>query len=154
MNSSGSVLPGCVQVTVNPLERVTLVELLGVEKVKPPPPPGQSICAEKAPASAVENALAAYSGTTAASHEYFDHTGVVQSIRDAAVSVNREILVICHGGPIAEPDDEPTHEANLNSCQHKQGSTRLTSVKTVNDPVKTGFSVTPAGIARQDRHRR
>ena len=24
----------------------------------------------------------------------------------------------------------------------------------VNDPVKTGFSVTPAGIARQDRHRR
>src|SRR6516164_9869354 len=25
---------------------------------------------------------------------------------------------------------------------------------TVNDPVKTGFSVTPAGIARQDRHRR
>jgi len=27
-------------------------------------------------ASAVENALAAYSGTTAAPHEYFDHTGV------------------------------------------------------------------------------
>ena len=26
-------------------------------------------------ASAVENALAAYSGTTAAPHEYFDHTG-------------------------------------------------------------------------------
>ena len=27
-------------------------------------------------ASAVENALAAYSGTTAAPHEYFDHTGI------------------------------------------------------------------------------
>jgi hypothetical protein len=27
-------------------------------------------------ASAVENALAAYSGTTAAPHEYFDHTGM------------------------------------------------------------------------------
>jgi len=52
MNSSGSVLPGCVQVTVNPLERVTPVDLLGVEKVKPPPPPGQSTCAEKAPISA------------------------------------------------------------------------------------------------------
>ena len=29
----------------------------------------------------------------------------VQAIRDAAVSVNPEILVLCHGGPIAEPDD-------------------------------------------------
>jgi len=30
---------------------------------------------------------------------------LVQSIRDAAVSVNPEVLVICHGGPLAEPDD-------------------------------------------------
>jgi len=30
---------------------------------------------------------------------------LVQSIRDAAVSVNSEVLVICHGGPLAEPDD-------------------------------------------------
>ena len=30
---------------------------------------------------------------------------LIQSIRDAAVSVNPEILVICHGGPLAEPDD-------------------------------------------------
>jgi predicted TIM-barrel enzyme len=29
----------------------------------------------------------------------------VQAIRDAAVAVNPEILVICHGGPIAQPDD-------------------------------------------------
>tara|TARA_B100001123_G_scaffold438349_1_gene573036 strand:+ start:67 stop:894 length:828 start_codon:yes stop_codon:yes gene_type:complete len=29
----------------------------------------------------------------------------VQSIHDAAVSVNPEVLVICHGGPIAEPTD-------------------------------------------------
>jgi len=29
----------------------------------------------------------------------------VQAIRDAAVSVNPEILVLCHGGPIAGPDD-------------------------------------------------
>ena len=26
-------------------------------------------------------------------------------MRDAAVSVNPEVLVICHGGPLAEPDD-------------------------------------------------
>jgi predicted TIM-barrel enzyme len=29
----------------------------------------------------------------------------IQSMRDAAVSVNPEILVICHGGPLAEPED-------------------------------------------------
>lgn len=29
----------------------------------------------------------------------------VQEMRDAAVKVNREILVLCHGGPIAEPAD-------------------------------------------------
>lgn len=29
----------------------------------------------------------------------------VQAMRDAAVSVNPDILVLCHGGPIAEPDD-------------------------------------------------
>jgi predicted TIM-barrel enzyme len=29
----------------------------------------------------------------------------IQSMRDAAVRVNREILVLCHGGPIAEPCD-------------------------------------------------
>lgn len=29
----------------------------------------------------------------------------VQAIRNAAVAINPDILVICHGGPIAEPDD-------------------------------------------------
>jgi predicted TIM-barrel enzyme len=29
----------------------------------------------------------------------------VQALRDAAVRVNKEILVLCHGGPIAEPAD-------------------------------------------------
>ncbi|HXJ38432.1 MAG TPA: phosphoenolpyruvate hydrolase family protein [Bryobacteraceae bacterium] len=32
-------------------------------------------------------------------------TGFVQRIADAGKSVNPEIMVICHGGPIAEPDD-------------------------------------------------
>jgi predicted TIM-barrel enzyme len=30
---------------------------------------------------------------------------LVQSIRDAAASVNPQVLVICHGGPLAEPED-------------------------------------------------
>lgn len=29
----------------------------------------------------------------------------VQEIRDAAFQVNKEVLVLCHGGPIASPDD-------------------------------------------------
>jgi predicted TIM-barrel enzyme len=29
----------------------------------------------------------------------------VQDIHDAAIKVNPDILVICHGGPIAEPED-------------------------------------------------
>lgn len=29
----------------------------------------------------------------------------VQTMRDAAVAVNPEVLVLCHGGPIAEPED-------------------------------------------------
>lgn len=29
----------------------------------------------------------------------------VQTVRDAAVAINPNILVICHGGPIAEPED-------------------------------------------------
>ena len=29
----------------------------------------------------------------------------VQAMRDAAVEINPEIIVLCHGGPIAEPED-------------------------------------------------
>jgi predicted TIM-barrel enzyme len=32
----------------------------------------------------------------------------VQAMRDAAVEVNPDILVLCHGGPIAEPQDAQT----------------------------------------------
>jgi predicted TIM-barrel enzyme len=34
-----------------------------------------------------------------------DCVPLVQSIRDAAVEVNPDVIVLCHGGPIAEPDD-------------------------------------------------
>ena len=29
----------------------------------------------------------------------------IQAIREAAISIRPDILVLCHGGPIAEPDD-------------------------------------------------
>ena len=31
--------------------------------------------------------------------------GLVQTIRDAAVEVDPDVIVLCHGGPISEPDD-------------------------------------------------
>ncbi|RSN68971.1 phosphoenolpyruvate hydrolase family protein [Actinomadura sp. WAC 06369] len=34
-----------------------------------------------------------------------DAVARVQEIRDAAVAVNPDVIVLCHGGPIAEPDD-------------------------------------------------
>ena len=30
---------------------------------------------------------------------------LIQAMRDAAVSVNPEVMVLCHGGPLAEPED-------------------------------------------------
>jgi predicted TIM-barrel enzyme len=30
---------------------------------------------------------------------------LIQEMRDAATAVNPEIIVLCHGGPIAEPED-------------------------------------------------
>jgi predicted TIM-barrel enzyme len=34
-----------------------------------------------------------------------DCVALVQEMHDAAVAINPEVLVLCHGGPIAEPDD-------------------------------------------------
>jgi predicted TIM-barrel enzyme len=31
--------------------------------------------------------------------------GLIQDMRDAAVAVNPDVLVLCHGGPLAEPED-------------------------------------------------
>ncbi len=31
--------------------------------------------------------------------------GLIQAMHDVAKAVNPEVLVLCHGGPIAEPDD-------------------------------------------------
>jgi len=30
---------------------------------------------------------------------------LIQEMRDAATKINNEVLVLCHGGPIAEPKD-------------------------------------------------
>jgi predicted TIM-barrel enzyme len=34
-----------------------------------------------------------------------DCVTLIQQMHDAAKRINRDVLVLCHGGPIAEPDD-------------------------------------------------
>jgi len=34
-----------------------------------------------------------------------DCVGLVQKMRDAATAINKDVIVLCHGGPIAEPKD-------------------------------------------------
>jgi predicted TIM-barrel enzyme len=34
-----------------------------------------------------------------------DCVGLIQDMHDAAVAINPDVIVLCHGGPIAEPDD-------------------------------------------------
>jgi predicted TIM-barrel enzyme len=34
-----------------------------------------------------------------------ESVGLIQAMRDAAVAVREDVIVLCHGGPIAEPDD-------------------------------------------------
>ena len=34
-----------------------------------------------------------------------DAVRVVQEVRDAVVQVNPQVIVLCHGGPVAAPDD-------------------------------------------------
>ncbi|MDQ5808555.1 MAG: phosphoenolpyruvate hydrolase family protein [Actinomycetota bacterium] len=34
-----------------------------------------------------------------------DCVGLIQQMRDAAVAVNPDVIVLCHGGPLAEPED-------------------------------------------------
>ena len=41
--------------------------------------------------------------TTAVSLD--DCVSLIQAVRDAAVKINPEIIVLCHGGPIASPKD-------------------------------------------------
>lgn len=43
--------------------------------------------------------------TAAAGKDLDDCVALIQEIRDAAVAVNPELIVLCHGGPIASPED-------------------------------------------------
>ncbi len=46
-----------------------------------------------------------------------DCVRLIQAMRDAAVGVNPDVMVLCHGGPIAEPDDAAS--STRRRCQRK-----------------------------------
>ena len=64
----------------------------------------------------------------------------VQAIRDAAVKVNREIIVLCHGGPIAKPEDA---KFVLERCQGVHGFFGASSMERL--PVEEAIT----GITKQ-----
>lgn len=68
-----------------------------------------------------------------------DCASLIQQIRDAAVAINPDIMVLCHGGPIASPDDAQyvlSHTTGIHGFYGASSMERL--------PVETAI----AGITR------
>lgn len=71
----------------------------------------------------------------------------IQAIRDAATKVNGDIIVLCHGGPIAKPDDA---QYVLERCKGVHGFFGASSMERL--PVEeaiTGITKTFKSIAVQ-----
>jgi predicted TIM-barrel enzyme len=64
-----------------------------------------------------------------------DCVGAVQEIRDAAVGINKEILILCHGGPIANPEDA---KFILEKCRGVHGFFGASSIERL--PTEKGIS--------------
>jgi predicted TIM-barrel enzyme len=63
----------------------------------------------------------------------------VQQIANAAHEVNSEILVICHGGPIAEPDDAAyvlAHTSNIAGFYGASSMERLPTERAISDQAR------------------
>ena len=54
-----------------------------------------------------------------------DCVGRVQAIHDSAIAANRETLVFCHGGPIAEPDDADFIMKHTRKCHGFYGASSM-----------------------------
>lgn len=68
----------------------------------------------------------------------------VQRIADAAHSVNPEVIVICHGGPIAEPDDAEyifRHTQNVVGFYGASSMERLPTERAICDQVRAFHSL-------------
>ena len=68
----------------------------------------------------------------------------VQKMHDAAKSINPEILVLCHGGPIAEPDDAAyviEHTSGIAGFFGASSIERLPTEKAITEQVKKFKSI-------------
>jgi predicted TIM-barrel enzyme len=76
--------------------------------------------------------------------------GRVQALRDAAAAVNREILVLCHGGPIAEPEDAAyvlKHTHGIVGFFGASSMERLPTEVAITENMRRFKALAPAGIS-------
>ena len=70
----------------------------------------------------------------------------VQEIRDAAVKVNPKVMVICHGGPIAEPEDAQyifEHTEGIGGFFGASSIERLATEKAIEDQARAFKTLKP-----------
>jgi predicted TIM-barrel enzyme len=76
---------------------------------------------------------------------------LVQAMRDAAVAVDPDVLVLCHGGPIAEPEDAAyvlEHTEGVVGFFGASSMERLPTERAMTDNMRRFKSVPTKGGAR------
>jgi predicted TIM-barrel enzyme len=72
----------------------------------------------------------------------------IQQIRDAGISVNKDVIVLCHGGPIAEPQDAKyvlEHTEGIHGFFGASSMERLPTETAITDRVRAFVNL---GVAR------
>ncbi|MGW9207180.1 phosphoenolpyruvate hydrolase family protein [Embleya sp. NPDC055664] len=72
----------------------------------------------------------------------------VQEMRDAAAEVNPDVLVLCHGGPIAEPEDAAyvlAHTTGVVGFFGASSMERLPTEVAITEQARAFKSITPSG---------
>jgi predicted TIM-barrel enzyme len=75
----------------------------------------------------------------------------VQALHDAATSVNPDVLVLCHGGPIAEPEDAAYILRNTRGVVGFFGASsieRLPTEVAITDCVRRFKAISRAGVLK------
>jgi predicted TIM-barrel enzyme len=77
--------------------------------------------------------------------------GLIQSMRDAAVAINRDVIVLCHGGPIAEPEDAAYVLERTKGVVGFFGASSMERLPTeiaITDTMRRFKAITPSAAAR------
>jgi predicted TIM-barrel enzyme len=75
----------------------------------------------------------------------------VQRMRDAAAAVNPEVLVLCHGGPIAEPDDAAQVLANTTGVVGFFGASSMERLPTERAIAQQAREFKSIPLSREDK---